>query len=252
MDFEEVAGLLGLASSDSNPPEYLRDMLALRIKNEEVRQSDLKPKVSTETPAVAPVAKVESIEDRIKRKPSRGVLPWAIAALLLIGLTVSLILWRTERRSFELTIAQMGRTSEEIRAERAELDEELAKKNVELSEISTVLDSPRLRVLALKGQAGVAESSSGKIYWDEQANKWIVSAKLPPAPEGKVYQLWFVTPEEKISAGLIETDSSGKGFALVDGPGDASRLAAAAITLEPAGGSDQPTSPIYMLGQPGA
>ncbi|HEY7546108.1 MAG TPA: anti-sigma factor, partial [Blastocatellia bacterium] len=64
----------------------------------------------------------------------------------------------------------------------------------------------------------------------------------------KVYQLWFVTPEAKISAGLIKTDNEGRGAIQVEVPRNINRLAAAAITLEPEGGSQQPTMPIYALG----
>ena len=77
----------------------------------------------------------------------------------------------------------------------------------------------------------------------------MVWADLPPAPEGKVYQLWCVTPESKISAGLIAPDKTGHGFAVVRFPSDVTQLAAAAITLEPEGGSEQPTMPIYALGK---
>jgi anti-sigma-K factor RskA len=75
-----------------------------------------------------------------------------------------------------------------------------------------------------------------------------VTADLPPAPEGKVYQLWFVTPTAKISAGLISTDKTGHGFTIVQFPLNFGELAATAITLEPEGGSQQPTSAIYVLG----
>jgi anti-sigma-K factor RskA len=87
------------------------------------------------------------------------------------------------------------------------------------------------------------------VYWDVQGNRWVVTADLPPAPEGKVYQLWFVTPNEKISAGLITPDKSGHGFIIVPFPSSITELAAAAITLEPQGGSQQPTMPIYALGK---
>jgi anti-sigma-K factor RskA len=76
----------------------------------------------------------------------------------------------------------------------------------------------------------------------------VVTADLPPAPEGKVYQLWFVTPDAKISAGLINLDKNGHGFTAVQFPPSVTQLAAAAITLEPEGGSEQPTMPIYALG----
>lgn len=108
--------------------------------------------------------------------------------------------------------------------------------------------SSSLRLIQMDGQEA-APQSSGSIYWDVEKNRWVVAVTLPPLPAGKVYQLWFVTPDAKISAGLIRPDSGGKGVALVEVPRNINKLAAAAITLEPEGGSEQPTMPIYALGK---
>jgi anti-sigma-K factor RskA len=228
-------------------------MLALRISNEEeAKEFETKLDLSNDPPLAGSITVLEPQKGRKGSDLWRVVLPWAIAASLVIALTASLLSWREERKSYTGSIAELSQARDEMRSEMAELNHDLLKKNVELDLINSVLDSPRLRVITLKGQEEVAGQSSGKIYWDEQQNRWVVSANLPPAPEGKVYQLWFVTPDRKISAGLIETDMSGQGLAMVDGPGDPGSLAAAAITLEPAGGSEQPTLPIYLIGQPGS
>jgi len=45
---------------------------------------------------------------------------------------------------------------------------------------------------------------------------------------------------------------TGQSFTIIDVPSDVSKqVAAAAITLEPEGGSEQPTMPIYVLGRVG-
>ena len=129
--------------------------------------------------------------------------------------------------------------------------EQLAGENArarELEQINSVLASPQRSVIAMAGLE-VAPNASGNIYWDHQRNRWVVTANLPPAPAGKVYQLWMVTPEAKISAGMIEPDAHGHGFVVVDVPPTLSQVQAAAITLEPQGGSPQPTLPIYVMGK---
>jgi anti-sigma-K factor RskA len=103
-------------------------------------------------------------------------------------------------------------------------------------------------MISLAGQEPAPEASA-KIYWDVKGKRWVVTADLAPAPQGKVYQLWFVTPAAKISAGLINPNRAGHGFLVVSFPSNIARLAAAAITLEPEGGSQQPTMPIYALGK---
>jgi anti-sigma-K factor RskA len=87
-----------------------------------------------------------------------------------------------------------------------------------------------------------------EVYWDTSASRWVITANLQPLPADKVYQLWFVTATEKISAGLLQTDRAGHGFAVVDVPKGLSDLKAVAITLEPSGGSLQPTTQPLAVG----
>jgi anti-sigma-K factor RskA len=183
---------------------------------------------------------------------SRTFLPWAVAAVLLIALAYALTAWQKDRRSLQASIEANKKEAvvlaqQENAALKEQLDNESARSS-ELAQINAVLRSPQRRIIPLEGQTP-APDSSAKVYWDLQANTWVVTADLPPAPEGKVYQLWFVTPTAKISAGLITPNKAGHGFAVVRFASSVTPLAAAAITLEPAGGSQQPTMPIYALGK---
>jgi hypothetical protein len=181
----------------------------------------------------------------------RALLPWAVAAAFLVAFAYTFTSWRSERESFRKALEQERGFSSEASRQAASTKEELAKKSAlsdELIQINSVLSSPRWKIITLAGQEP-APDSSARVFWDVHRDRWVITAELPPAPEGKVYQLWFVTPTEKISAGLITPDSGGHGFVVVQFPSSAAQLAAAAITLEPKGGSPQPTSPIYALGK---
>lgn len=62
---------------------------------------------------------------------------------------------------------------------------------------------------------------------------------MPEAPFGKAYQLWFDVPGQgMVSAGLIR----GSGAVTIDMRGDATVATGAGITLEPASGSEHPSS----------
>ncbi|MEK6284469.1 MAG: anti-sigma factor [Acidobacteriota bacterium] len=244
--FHQVVGVLGVAAAPIAPPPYLRDLLAVRIEKE----------IAEAPPASASVIPFPEQAGAAQRRaaPARSsfsltLLPWAVAAALLIAFVYAFTIWRTERPPLQAAFADKDVAA--ALEENARLKEQLNKesaKSMELAQINSVLSSPQWRIIPLEGQEP-APDSSARVYWDVQAKRWVVTADLPPAPEGKVYQVWFVTPKAKISAGLINPDNTGHGFIVAQLPSNVTQIAAAAITLEPEGGSEQPTMPIYAMGK---
>lgn len=247
--FDQVVGVLGSAAPPEAPPSYLRDLLTVRIEKEA-------PEAPAASGSVIPFPERATANHRMTA-PARSpfslttLLPWAVAATLLIALAYMFTTWRTERQSLRAALDQDGAQRSEALDENTNLKQQLAKEgavSAELAQINSVLASPQWRIIPLAGQEP-APGSSAKVYWDVQGNRWVITADLPPAPEGKVYQLWFVTPTAKVSAGLITPNKTGHGFTVLRFPPNVAQLAAAAITLEPEGGSQQPTMPIYALGK---
>jgi anti-sigma-K factor RskA len=70
--------------------------------------------------------------------------------------------------------------------------------------------------------------------------------RLPPAPAGRTYQLWFMRDGVPVPSATF--DSEPTGHALVQRIELPAGALAAAITEEPAGGSPRPTSPPFLLG----
>lgn len=67
----------------------------------------------------------------------------------------------------------------------------------------------------------------------------ILTQDMALAPEGRVYELWLQTPKgDMVPAGLMPDDADAT--VLLDG--DASRATAVGITVEPDGGSTEPTT----------
>ncbi len=237
---EGVIGNLGLAAPSYTPSPYLHELLLARIEREAQPQIMVTP--SKEAPAEpAPAPQRPSV--------TRTLLPWVIAASFAV---VAFLSWLSLRQIREEIAAQQGRLDavvSETEQLKTKLDQERVRAQ-DLEQIRSILASPGSRVIILEGQAP-APSASAAIIWDTQNNRWMVTAHLPPPPAGKVYQLWFVTPEARISAGLIRTDPTGSSLTFIDVPSSLKRIAATAITLEPEGGSQQPTMPIYALGRVG-
>lgn len=240
-EFSAIVDVLASAATPVTPPAYVRDLLTARIERE-IPETHSTPSVISFPEQVA-----------LKQKPARssstiaGLLPWAVAAAMLIAFAYSVAMWRTDHRALQAALDKSNEAARENTELRAQLQKETSS-STELAQINSVLSSPQWRIIPLAGQQP-APGSSAKIYWDVPGNRWVVTADLPPPPEGKVYQLWLVTPAAKVSAGLIRPDNSGHGFSVIQYPSNIDQLAAAAITLEPEGGSEQPTMPIYALGK---
>lgn len=71
----------------------------------------------------------------------------------------------------------------------------------------------------------------------------LVTKNMPAAPSGKVYELWLQDPEKGMLPAGLMTDGASS-FLL---KGDAATAIGGGITVEPQGGSDEPTLPPVML-----
>ncbi|MEU9336459.1 anti-sigma factor [Streptomyces sp. NPDC048290] len=98
------------------------------------------------------------------------------------------------------------------------------------------------RWVKVAGGAGTLVVSAGR-------NRAVfVASGLAAPPQGKVYQLWFADGGRMRSAGLMDPDRGSQAVLMQGAVDDASGVG---ITVEPAGGSKQPTStPVALLGVP--
>jgi len=73
----------------------------------------------------------------------------------------------------------------------------------------------------------------------------LITKALPEAPSGKAYQMWLLTDGTSPSSAGMMAAAADQTILL---KGDAAKATAAAITIEPVGGSSQPTSqPIAII-----
>jgi len=71
---------------------------------------------------------------------------------------------------------------------------------------------------------------------------------LPPPPRGKVYQAWTLPKGSKDMAPSVTFEPDSQGVAIVALPADARITTAVAVSVEPEGGSKQPTSkPVLVV-----
>ena len=95
-----------------------------------------------------------------------------------------------------------------------------------------------------------AVSARARALWSRQRGMVFTVANLPPLPAGRVYQVWVVTAQAPVSAGLLTPDAAGGGSVYFETPVDILPPTAVAVTLEPAGGVPAPTGAMYLVGTP--
>ena len=111
----------------------------------------------------------------------------------------------------------------------------------------SVLTAPDVRRIDLAGQP-VAPAASARAFWSRSRGLVITASNLPALPAGRIYQLWFVTAQAPISAGLLTPDDRGGFTTTLNTPSDLPDPVALAVTLEPAGGRPAPTGDKYLVG----
>jgi DNA-directed RNA polymerase specialized sigma24 family protein len=241
---------VGMIPAGSELPEYLRDLLSARLERE--------PQVPAQPPGKAEAVGKETVHPTAASTPShatiltpppqeRSRLPWLIITGLAIAAALAFLAWRQADGALQRVSEQLSTAQADVTNLRT-LIEVQRERNQELDQINAAMGNRATKIIHLQGQPD-APSASVVVLWDTQKNRWLISGYIPPAPSEKVYQLWFLLPKETVSACLIKTDPLGHIFQSIDIAQDISRLSGASITLEPEGGSSQPTPPIFAAGR---
>jgi anti-sigma-K factor RskA len=154
-------------------------------------------------------------EPRVTRRPRLAMAFAAAATVLVVVLAVALVL---QRRQLDTARAQQH-------------------------QVAAVLAAPDARILAGRTSVG----GTATVVASRRLHELVfTSAGLPVLASSKVYQLWLIGPSGATSAGLLPEASQGRTEpVLASGlvPGDV-----VGVTVEPAGGTRQPTTkPIVLI-----
>jgi anti-sigma-K factor RskA len=178
--------------------------------------------------------------DRLRRRvmASIGVEPrfqwnwmqtWAtVAAAVLLGL-----FWIDHLRRERVRDLAFHEAMEQVKQAETE--------TARLNDVLAMLDAPETIVRV--SSDGVIQPPQGKVFLNPLRGVLLLASNLPPAPQGKIYEMWVIPAGGKpVPAGLFQTQSNGTSVYLRKGAVDVAATAAVAVTLEASGGAPQPTS----------
>ncbi|HEY0546592.1 MAG TPA: anti-sigma factor [Pyrinomonadaceae bacterium] len=160
----------------------------------------------------------------------------AIAASLIIAaLAVALaLLWQRNNR-MEAEVARLSRDYNQSQIELAQARED-----------RKLLTAPGASMAVLNGTENAAGARAHLAYDKTTGRAMLVADGLPPAPEGKAYQLWFIADGKPLPGGVFNTDAAGHGEMREQIPPDGRAAAVFAVTLERAGGVPAPEGKAYL------
>jgi anti-sigma-K factor RskA len=230
----DVAALLPQALPFQNPSDHVKERVLTRVAEE-----------AQKTPIE--IAVEESTMNEVAERAEKKVLPFVQPRRVESRTARWILIAATALLAF--TSAYLYKQNTKLASERNHIARELDDLSRELVTSRRQVDdivSPWTKVIAMVGDE--APEANAKVVWDTKANQWVIYIfNLPPPPSDKQYQLWYVTKNAKISAWVFSTDEGGRSVLKLTLPPEAlAGLAATAVTLEPKGGSPQPTGKFYL------
>lgn len=172
--------------------------------------------------------------------PVRRMNPWKWAAAASLLLTAGALIWAwSAQQKYQAALAE----NQEVRSELQQAQRSLAGYQSDAGR----LQDPSLKMARLQGTA-VAPGAGATVYWDSTSKDvYLLINNLPEPPSGKQYQLWALLDGQPIDLGVFDMQLRQR--RLLVKMKNTRGAQAFAITLEPEGGSVNPTlEQMYVLG----
>jgi anti-sigma-K factor RskA len=117
-----------------------------------------------------------------------------------------------------------------------------------LQRLETITAPGGMRAVALVAAPALPEATGFVLIGADGRNGALVVDRLPPLPEGQEYQVWLRHAGQETSGGVFSTDESGYRGLRLEAPLSLYEYSDLGITVEPAGGSLQPTGALVLGG----
>jgi anti-sigma-K factor RskA len=177
-----------------------------------------------------------------------GLLLPATAAVCLV-LAVAALIWAL---SLSNQVAALNREIASLQGQLSnqqqvitDLEEQLQNRE----QVIAQLTSPGVNTFEITGTEFQPQASGRLFAGPESQTGILVLSGLRPLAPGSVYQLWLIEGESPQSAGVFEVDAQGEAALLVQAPAAIDSFDALGVSIEPEGGSTQPTGDIVMLSE---
>lgn len=197
---------------------------------------------------LTPVEPPAALRNRIMMaaSPARAAFPtaWLAIAAALLAAVAATFAWTQYQQvaTSQVAAAQSQAQVETLQAQLSALQGQADSARQAID----ILAADDLARVELKGQPA-SPLSTGRAYWSPTRGLLFSAVNLPALPQGRVYQLWYVTAAAPVSAALVTPDAAGRYTLIARAPAGVAPTAFA-VTIEPAGGLPAPSGAFYLLG----
>jgi anti-sigma-K factor RskA len=112
--------------------------------------------------------------------------------------------------------------------------------------VQTLQSQPQGPQMIALGGAGTKQGARAELVTLEGDRAVLVAENMPPVPKGKTYQIWVIKGDTPKPSGLFEPKGNSIA-AVVENPVEGTD--AVAVTVEPEGGSKEPTTDPMLVGK---
>lgn len=197
--------------------------------------------VTAQVPLSEPSAKLRGRILASIGVPDRSALRWLWAAVAAAAVAV-------------FGVAYLGNQSQqrgqELAQVRSELQSTLAQQaltNAELTRVRNVLSFLNESETRLVTFGPDEPKPRGRVLLNPRRGVVLLASNLPPAPAGRIYEMWILKDGKATAAGLFQSQPNGNALHIQETP--VTLDTKVAVTLEPESGSDQPTTtPLFVAG----
>jgi anti-sigma-K factor RskA len=223
-DLHAGASALPYGISPVEPPPHVKESLMMRVN------ADAKARARSSERAARP--SFLSFLNRLKgeniiRTFTLGIATLAIVWVIILNTKISQL--QSQISGLNDTIASQSNSLEQI--------------------IANLPESPPSNVItvSLKG-TDVQPHAHGQLIADpKEQSAVLVITGLPKLEANKTYQVWLISGGGPVSAGLLTVDENGQGVVVVTSDDSIGSFNSLGISIEPEGGSRQPTGEIVVL-----
>ena len=224
-EFAESGGvtpaLATLAEPIAAPAELKTTILDAYRAEVGAPQPAFHPAVAKPLMRTVPATQAPATHPAIRRMPTWAGWASAMAAVLILAV---------------VGVWAVGQSSQADQANR---------RAQQLAQAVTAMTAPGSQVAILHG-SGTAQGASGFAAFPQSGGGYVVVTDLPTAPTGETYQAWYIVDGHPSSAGVMDVGQDGD--LIASGMQPMAGTDVVAFTLEPTGGSDQPTSAPIITG----